>query len=238
MSTPLRIGVVIPSGGRGTRFGGEQPKQYVLVEGVPILIRSLRTALAVGGVTQVVVAMQTEEFPTVREMLETHHCTDARIVLVEGGSERMYSVARALEHPSLNEVDVVLIHDAVRPFATVDLFERIAQAAHQYGAVIPTLAVPDTLKRVDTSECVVETVDRSQIRRAQTPQGFHTSLIRTVYANAIATNLVGTDCASLCEGAGLTVHIVNGEEQNIKITTPFDLSLGIFLLNRDSSTST
>lgn len=238
MSTSLRVGVVIPSGGRGTRFGGEQPKQYLLVDGVPILIRSLRTALAASGVTHVIVAMQPEEFPTVQEMLETYHCTDARIVFVEGGSERVYSVARGLAHPSLDDVDVVLIHDAVRPFATVDLFDRIALAASEQGAVIPVLAVTDTLKRVDSSGCIVETIDRSQIRRAQTPQGFRSSLIRDVYANAIARNVVGTDCASLCEVAGFTVHTVSGEEQNIKITTPFDLALGVFLLDRGSSAST
>lgn len=230
MSAPYRVGIVIPAGGRGTRFGGDTPKQYLNLAGEPIIIRTIRTALATKHVCAVVIAAQTTEFALLTRLIEEHGIIDARLVLTEGGAERYASVAKGLAHPTLDAADVILVHDAVRPLASTDLFDRVAEAALTNGAVIPAVAVTDTLKRVDAAGVIVETIDRSTIRRAQTPQGFSGELIRRVYQAATADGTVATDCASLCEHAGIAVHVIDGEERNIKVTTAFDLELASMLL--------
>lgn len=234
MIAPYTVGIVIPAGGRGTRFGADSPKQYLLLDGVPIIVRTLRTALNVSNVCAIVIAVQTEEIVTVRSLLQEYGCADSRITVVEGGAQRLESVAKGLAHPTLSHADVVLIHDAVRPLASAGLFDRVAESARVRGAVIPSVAVTDTLKKIDIDGVVIETIDRSLIRRAQTPQGFTGELIRHVYADAARSGSAATDCASLCEQAGIAVHTVDGEESNIKITTPFDLALASLLLAQKS----
>ncbi len=231
MSASSRVGVVIPAGGRGTRFGTDIPKQYLELRGIPILVRTVQTALMVDGLCSLVLAVQCEEIDIVHGLLRTNGCSDSRIHITEGGAERHLSVARGLAHPSLDEADVVLIHDAVRPLASIALYNTVAQAARTHGAAIPVIAVTDTLKRVDDLSVIIETVDRSSMRRAQTPQGFTRDQIRAIYASAIERGIGATDCSSLCEQAGIAVHAVSGEEHNIKITTPFDRALASLLLD-------
>lgn len=230
MNAPYQVGIVIPAGGRGTRFGGGTPKQYLLLAGEPIIIRTIRTALAAEHVCAVVIAAQTSEFAHLTSLIEHHGIVDARVVLTEGGSERYESVARGLTHPSLDPADVILVHDAVRPLASTSLFDRVAAEAAVHGAVVPVIPVADTLKRVDAEGSIIETIDRSAVRRAQTPQGFSASLIRAVYAEALHTGVGGTDCASLCESGGLPVRTIQGEEHNLKITTTFDLAVATMVL--------
>lgn len=230
MSATYSVGIVIPAGGRGKRFGAQTPKQFLDLLGTPIIVRSIRTALAASNVTSVVISVQAESREELMALLHEHDCQDPRLALVDGGAERHHSVARGLAHSSMEGVDVILIHDAVRPLASVALFDRVAQAAMTHGAVIPVIAVPDTLKRVSPDGVVVSTIDRSEIRRAQTPQGFFGPLIRAIYADAMERERAATDCASLCEQSGVEVHVVDGEESNIKVTTPFDLQIASTLL--------
>jgi len=233
MNASYRVGVVIPAGGRGTRFGTDVPKQYLELRGIPILVRTVQTALLADGLCSLVIAVQSQELDHVHSLLRMHGCTDSRIHITEGGAERHLSVARGLAHPSLDNAEVVLIHDAVRPLASVALFNTVAQSARIHGAAIPVIAVTDTLKRVDLTGIIIETVDRSSMRRAQTPQGFSREQIRAIYASAIERDMGATDCSSLCEQAGIDVHTVSGEEHNIKITTPFDRALASLLLDAD-----
>jgi 2-C-methyl-D-erythritol 4-phosphate cytidylyltransferase len=233
MSALYRVGVVIPAGGRGTRFGADIPKQYLELCGIPILVRSVQTALLVDGLCSLVIAVQPAEIEHVRTLLSTHQCSDSRVHVTAGGAERHLSVAKGLMHPSLDEANIVLIHDAVRPLASVALFNAVAHAAHMHGAAIPVISVTDTLKRVDDGGVVIETVDRSSMRRAQTPQGFTQERIRAIYATAIERGISATDCSSLCEQADVVVHTIVGEEHNIKITTPFDRALASLLLDKN-----
>ena len=238
MSTPYTVGVVVPAGGRGKRFGGDRPKQFIDLDGTPVIIRTLRTALSVPSVRSVVVAAHPDDHVELASLLQEHGCVDSRLSIVDGSTERHLSVGRGLSHPSLDGVDVILIHDAVRPLASADLFERIAEAANRLDAVIPGIPVADTLKRIDHDDTITETIDRSTIRRAQTPQGFRAALIRQVYAAALEQSLSATDCAALCEGAGIRVHVIAGEEQNIKVTTPLDLALASVFLQVGSKRNT
>lgn len=231
MNATYSVGIVIPAGGRGTRFGGDIPKQYVDLGGLPIIVRTVRTALAADHVRALIIAVRREEIGQLRSLLEAHGCTDERIDIIEGGAERHQSVAKGLAHPLLEGADVILVHDAVRPLASIALFNEVAMAAHAHGAAIPAIPIADTLKRVNARDIIIETVDRASIRRAQTPQGFSGELIRSVYAEAMDRDLAATDCASLAEQADVPVLIIPGEERNIKITTAFDLALASLLLN-------
>ncbi|MBU3679152.1 MAG: 2-C-methyl-D-erythritol 4-phosphate cytidylyltransferase [Candidatus Kapabacteria bacterium] len=223
MSAPYQVGIVIPAGGRGTRFGGATLKQYLDLAGEPIIVRALRTALAAKSVCAVVVAAQKTEFAHLAGLVEIHGIADPRLVLTEGGAERYESVAKGLVHPALDAADVILVHDAVRPLASTSLFDRVAAEASVHGAVVPTIPVVDTLKRIGSDGVIIETIDRSVVRRAQTPQGFRADILRRIYSEALSAGDQVTDCSSLCERAGITVHVVEGEERNIKVTSPTDM---------------
>lgn len=165
-------------------------------------------------------------------LLDEYGIMDQRIHLVDGGHERAVSVWQGLQHPSIGNVELVAIHDAVRPLASAQLWERLVTAAATNGSAIPVLPVVDTLKSV-VDNVVVETVDRSTIRRVQTPQVFRRDLVSEAYRLGMADSWYGTDCASLCERMGVRVHCVAGEEHNIKITTPFDVLLAELFLTRN-----
>lgn len=232
MNTDINLGVIIPAGGSGHRFGGNIPKQYFPIDGVPSIIRTVRTALMLLGCRTVVIAAAQDQHDVLRGLFAEYHVVDERLHIVTGGHERTTSVASALTHESLLHVEIIAIHDAVRPLASQELWERVVLAAQTHGCVIPTLPVVDTLKRVD-QDVVTETIDRASVRRVQTPQAFQAELIRSAYNDAIASKWYGTDCASLCERKGLVVHCVLGEEHNIKITRPFDVVVAEAFLARN-----
>ena len=233
MSSANHIGIVIPSGGSGTRFGSATLKQYLELGGVPVIIHSVRTALSLLGTETIVIAAQRAEHETLATLIQEAGLTDPRIHIVEGGSERQASVYNALQHASINTTRIVAIHDAVRPFASAGLWYSVIQAAESHGAAIPVLPVTDTVKVV-VDRVVLNTVDRTSLRRAQTPQAFSTEMIRHAYSTAESNGLLATDCASLCEQVGIRVHCVPGEDHNIKITTSFDATLAeaIFVRNQ------
>ncbi len=221
MKTHSRIGVILPAGGSGVRFGANVPKQYTEIGGLPVIVRSIATALMLDNVVVVVVAAQTEQHGVLSEILARSGVHDTRIHFVAGGSERQASVYNALRHAAIDDTDIVAIHDAVRPLASPALWNRVVDEASGFGAAIPVLPVTDTLKVVSDG-IVTGTADRSSMYRAQTPQAFQTALIRHAYERAHQEGYAGTDCASLCEYVGVVVRCVAGEDRNIKITTAFD----------------
>lgn len=227
-----RVGIVIPAGGTGSRFGSNTPKQYLPVGGVPVIVRCIETALLIDRITCVIVAASVDQHETLAGMFQEFGLADSRIHVVGGGSERQESVYNALQHPAVEFTDVVAIHDAVRPFASIELWNSVIDAAVVHGAAIPVLPLSDTIKRVEEG-VVLDTVDRSTLRRAQTPQVFHTAIIRHAYIRAREQGWSGTDCASLCERTGVNVHCVVGDEVNIKITTPLDATLAEAILLRN-----
>ena len=216
----MNIGVIIPAAGRGVRMGGVVAKQYMPLNGMAVIVHSVVNALNTDGVVSVVIALAPDDVQC-RQALEASDVFDERIHLVEGGDERQFSVQKALSHPSLNDVDVILVHDAVRPLATSALFEEVATQAMEKGAVVPVVAVVDTIKQVEDGK-VVRTVSRADLRRAQTPQGFHNNIIRKAYEVADDVIRRSTDDASLVEELGQTVYICAGEPWNLKLTKPDD----------------
>ena len=231
LSSHMNIGVIIPAAGRGVRFGSTIPKQYLKLKGTPVIVHTLRTVLSVRGVTSVVVALSSDD-KMFDLSVQMSGLSDPRLVTVEGGSERQHSIQAALMHPSMQNVDIILVHDAVRPLATKDLCERVVDAANEHGAVVPARPVSDTIKRVDENSNVVETIPRGELRAVQTPQGFRTEVLRNAYEKG--QFMLGTDDASLVEAGGSNVHVIDGEPWNIKVTTPVDLDIADVLMNGTS----
>ena len=211
------VTAIIAAGGRGLRMGGSRPKQLIAIDGRTLLERSVRAFVAHPSVDEVVVALPPEVILDPPAYLQS---ASKRLRLVEGGTRRQDSVSNAFR-AAAPESDVILIHDAARPFVSADLIARTIDAAAAHGAAIAAIEVHDTVKRV-RQQVIQETLDRETIFLAQTPQGFR----RDVLAAAVALGQAGveaTDEAGLAERAGYAVHVVAGEPDNIKITTPDDL---------------
>ena len=211
------VTAIIAAGGRGLRIGGSRPKQLLAIDGRSLLERSVAAFLAHPSVNEVVVALPPDVVGDPPAYLQGAVKT---LRLVAGGARRQDSVSNAFEAAAAIS-EVILIHDAARPFVSAALIDRTIEAAAAHGAAIAALEVTDTVKRVRHG-VIEETLDRETIFLAQTPQGFR----REVLAAAVALGQSGveaTDEAALAERAGYTVHVVPGESKNIKITTPEDL---------------
>jgi 2-C-methyl-D-erythritol 4-phosphate cytidylyltransferase len=213
----VTIGVVIAAAGRGSRLGAAGPKAFLPLAGRTLLSRCLDPFLAHPEVRAISVAVPDPDTPGIV-------VPDPRLRVVRGGDERQDSVRAGLE--ALGEVDVILVHDAARPFASRALIDRVAAAAFAHGAAVPAVTIPDTLKRVDADGRVVATLARDGLHLAQTPQGFRPDIIRRAHEAARRDGVVATDDAALVERLGGAVFVVPGDPANIKITAPADVRLG------------
>ncbi len=211
---------------------GTSRKQFMLLDGAPILIHTLRKFLACPRVDEIVVPLRPEDIEGFRADLERERPAKP-VRLVPGGKYRQDSVRSGLAHVS-PEVDLVAVHDAVRPFVSVDLIEKVIQAAAATGAAILGIPPVDTVKQVDrtTIRC---TLPRERIVLAQTPQVFRIDLLRRAYEQAAQDEFVGTDEASLIEHLDMDVTVVLGSDRNIKITRPGDMALARLFLEESRS---
>jgi 2-C-methyl-D-erythritol 4-phosphate cytidylyltransferase/2-C-methyl-D-erythritol 2,4-cyclodiphosphate synthase len=212
----MYVTAIIAAGGRGERFGAGQPKQLLSIGGQTILERSVSLFVSHPDVDEVVVALPAALAAAPPAYLQ-HASKPLRIVA--GGARRQDSVAAAFACVS-DEADVVVVHDAARPFASADLIARTIAAAAESGAALAALEARDTVKLV-RDRAVERTVDRRTVFLAQTPQAFRRDVLR----DALASDVDATDEATLAERAGHQVRIVDGEASNIKITTPDDLAM-------------
>lgn len=242
----MKVVVIIPAAGLGTRMapvpstkGRKSPpsKQFTELDGTPILIRTLRKFTAVEAVSEIWIALRENEIEGFRGRLagEPHEVLRKRIELVAGGEHRQQSVANALNAISTEPDDIVLVHDAVRPFVTAAIIHEVIEAAQKYGAAIAGLPAMDTVKQVErTAEgaLIKTTIPRASVVMAQTPQGFLYSVIKNAFDEATADGFLGTDEASLVERSGREVAVVMGSPRNIKITTPADMELAEFYLKK------
>ncbi|MGB8259278.1 MAG: 2-C-methyl-D-erythritol 4-phosphate cytidylyltransferase [Terracidiphilus sp.] len=230
----MQVFAILPAAGLGTRMAGPQPKQFLALDGVPILIHSLRAFAAVERVTSIVVAVRKPEMERVEAQVAEYGFS-GRVRVVEGGDHRQDSVAHALASLDAEPDDIVLVHDAVRPLINAATIDRTIDAVLQHGAAIVGLPAVDTIKQVERTAhgaLVTATIPREFVVLAQTPQGFRYGLLRQVFAEAEADGFVGTDEASLVERAGLPVAVVHGSAVNLKITQPGDLELAEFYLRQ------
>jgi 2-C-methyl-D-erythritol 4-phosphate cytidylyltransferase len=230
----MQVFAILPAAGLGTRMAGPQPKQFLALDGVPILVHSLRAFAAVPRVTRIVVAVRKTEIERVQAQV-TENGFDGRVQVVEGGDNRQESVVHALAVIEAAPDDVVLVHDAVRPLIDAATIDRTIDAVIEFGAAIVGLPAVDTIKQVERTAhgaLVVSTIPREFIVQAQTPQGFRFSVLQSAFAEATADGFVGTDEASVVERAGHSVAVVHGSHVNLKITQAGDLELAEFYLRQ------
>jgi 2-C-methyl-D-erythritol 4-phosphate cytidylyltransferase len=250
----MKVIVIIPAAGLGTRMAPmpsamdakaiaakirkpHPSKQFTDLAGTPILIHTLRKFAAVDAVSEIWIALRENEIEGFRERLalEAGDVLKKNVELVAGGEHRQQSVEHALNAISAAPDDIVLVHDAVRPLVTGEIIRDVIEAAKKYGAAIAALPAVDTVKQVErTAEgaIVKATIPRSGVVLAQTPQGFHYSVIKKAFDEAAADGFMGTDEASLAERSGHEVAVVMGSPRNIKITTPGDMELAEFYLRK------
>jgi 2-C-methyl-D-erythritol 4-phosphate cytidylyltransferase len=242
----MKVIVIIPAAGLGTRMGpvagakskARQPvlsKQFTELGGTPILIHTLRKFAAVEAMSEIWIALRKNEIAGFRARLqsEAKDILKKKVELVVGGEHRQQSVEHALNAVSATADDIVLVHDAVRPFVTAEIIGAVIEAAKKYGAAIAGLPAVDTVKQVErTAEGAVikTTIPRAGVVLAQTPQGFRYGVIKKAFDEASADGFMGTDEASLVERAGHEVAVVMGSPTNIKITSPGDMDLAEFYL--------
>ena len=210
----MAVLVIIPAAGSGSRFGGDIPKQFVALAGKPILQHVVERFLLDDEVSRVIVPIAEVLVATVKPM--------PRVKFVAGGATRQQSVTRGLEAAGDEVEDIVAVHDAVRPFFSIDVFHRAVAAAREHGAGFPALAVSDTIHVLDGDK-VVMTPDRRFLAAAQTPQCFRTEVLRDVLARASREGDDASDEAGLAAKYGHDVRAVPGDSMNFKITRPEDL---------------
>jgi len=242
----MKVFVIIPAAGLGTRMapaaGSKRSKpaatkQFAELDGVPVLVRTLSNFASCPDISEIYVALRASEIAPFRNRLQKDfpEIWAKKPVLLEGGEHRQGSVNNALAQISAAPDDIVLVHDAVRPFATHEMIRDVIKAVEHYGAAIVGIPAIDTVKQVErTAEGAVikATITRQQIVMAQTPQGFRYDLIKKAFDEASADGFIGTDEASLVERSGHQVAVVMGMPRNIKITTPSDFELAEFYLKQ------
>jgi 2-C-methyl-D-erythritol 4-phosphate cytidylyltransferase len=237
----MKVVVIIPAAGLGTRMasalGGKKhtaSKQFTELAGTPVLIHTLRKFAAGSPASEIYVALRANEMDAFRDRLNDAADLQGKTIrIVEGGEHRQQSVANAIAAISAAADDIVLVHDAVRPFVSAEIIAEVIEGARKYGAAIAGVPAVDTVKQVErTAEgaVVTATVPRERVVMAQTPQGFRFDLLKKAFDEAAADGFIGTDEASLVERSGHQVAVVMGSPKNIKITTPADLELAEFYL--------
>ena len=209
----------------GKRMGAGANKQYLLLDGMPILAHTLKVFEAAPFIAGIYLITPEKEIPFCRtDVVERYGFSKVRAI-VPGGAERQHSVLNGLTAmEGIGRDDLVLIHDGVRPFVTVDLLQRAASAADEFGGAIVAVPVKDTVK-IARDGIIAATPPREELWLAQTPQAFRYGLIRSAHESAAAEGFLGTDDASLLERQGRQLRIVMGDYRNIKITTPEDMLL-------------
>ncbi len=221
---------IIVAGGSGTRFGAEVPKQFLLLDGQPILMRSIQAFDdALDGVEHdIVVTLPADQMAFWGDLCGRYGFSTPHHV-VPGGKTRWHSVKNALDSlGGVDDIDVVAVHDGVRPLAGADLIGRVMAAARRDGAAIPVVMLNDSVRQVDGDAS--HALDRSSLRAVQTPQAFDARLLMDAYGQPFRPTF--TDDASVVESMGRAVTLVEGDSANLKITRPMDLALAEYLLNQ------
>jgi 2-C-methyl-D-erythritol 4-phosphate cytidylyltransferase len=221
----------------GTRMGADSPKQFRLLDGMPVVIFTLRRLAACPMVGEFLIATRGDEVEALKTRIAAERLPRPVRVL-EGGDTRQESVDKALaEVPKKTEL--ILVHDAVRPLVTRDQVERVIAEAERCGAAILGIPAMDTVKEVKRASLpedvalITATIPRERVVLAQTPQVFRSALLREAFARAAADGFTASDEAALVERLGHNVHVVLGSERNLKITRPGDLEIAEFYLSRE-----
>jgi len=228
------VGVVIPAGGRGLRMlarptggGRTLPKPFLLLNGKPILQYSIQAFESRKSVNEIVIVVPEDQVRRAEELIKKARFKKVSHVVI-GGSERQHSVRNGLLSFD-KEPEIILVHDAVRPFVTAEVINKVVEESEKYGAAVVGVRVKDTVK-LGEEGFYKKTLDRNKLWAVQTPQGFRFEILKRAHIAAQRTAFLGTDEASLVERLRIPVKIVEGDYRNIKITTDDDLKLAEMLL--------
>jgi len=220
--------VVLPAAGSGKRMGAGRNKLFLELLEKPILIHTLEVFEQDDNCTGIWLAVKPAERAVIQKMLENYGISKVK-GLPDGGAERQHSVHACMKE--MGQVDIVLVHDAARPFITRDIIANLVQSAHNFGAAIAGVRAKDTMKKVRNG-IIEETVDRESLWMIQTPQAFRFDLIVEAEDVAEKVGFLGTDEAMLVERLGHEVHIVESNYENVKMTTKEDLLFGEAILRK------
>jgi 2-C-methyl-D-erythritol 4-phosphate cytidylyltransferase len=225
----IRYWAVVPAAGASRRFAADLPKQYVLLNGQPILSHTLQNLFSVTALSAVVLVHAADD-PNVQSLPEIQH---SKLITAVGGSERADSVLNglmALQNQAAED-DWILVHDAARPCCTAAMIQQLIEqlSEHVVGGLLAT-PVHDTVKQVDSQQNITATIDRSLLWRAQTPQMFRYAVLKKALQSARDDRVIVTDEAQAIERIGLVSRVIMGSEKNIKITRQDDLRLAAFYL--------
>lgn len=224
----IRVAAIVVAAGQGTRFGSDIPKQFLLLQNRPVIVHTLERLQSAACISQIIVVVGKEWVGYMGgEILARFHF-DKISAVVPGGKERQDSVLAGLQVLSTPH-EIVIVHDAVRPLFSHNLLERVITACATFEACVPGLPARDTVKRID-GDRISETVPRESLRLVQTPQAFRYQNLLQAFAEAAKINFYSTDEAALVEKFGGRVGWVEGEETNLKITTPRDLQIAELFL--------
>jgi 2-C-methyl-D-erythritol 4-phosphate cytidylyltransferase/2-C-methyl-D-erythritol 2,4-cyclodiphosphate synthase len=234
----IKVGLLVVAAGRGLRLGADRPKQYLSCAGRPLIVHTLEALASSFPFSAVTVAIRAEDRP-LYDQATAHLAASAAAVLgppAIGGATRQQSVLAGLEALAATELDIVLIHDAVRPFPSGKLVARASEAAERHGAAAPGTAMSDTVKQVDADGRVLATPQRSALRAVQTPQAFRFPLILAAHRRAAAASVGDlTDDVAVAEWAGAPAYVFEGDPANVKVTTMQDLEAAEARLTATSS---
>ncbi len=217
--------IIIVAGGKGLRMGGDVPKQFMPLAGKPVLMHTLERFHSFDAALQIILVLPRDHQPYWRALCEHHHFAVPHQI-ADGGASRFLSSKSGLDLIPADADGVVMIHDGVRPFVSHEVIGRCLRAARRDGAAIPVMPVVETLRQQDGDTWT--TVPRDQYRAVQTPQAFDIALARKAFSQPGSP--LFTDDASVVESIGQQVTMVEGNRENIKLTTPFDLTVAEALL--------
>jgi 2-C-methyl-D-erythritol 4-phosphate cytidylyltransferase len=223
---------IIVAAGSGERMGLERSKPFLPLGGKPILAHAIEKFEECSAVEEIILVARREDKEAAGAMISDYRFQKVS-TLAEGGAQRQDSVYEGLRALGSRRIRYVLVHDGVRPFVSVEKIHRLLAACQEYGAAILAVPLKDTIKRSNAVPFVEETLDRTKLWAAQTPQGFTIDILTRAYEQARRDHFVATDDAGLVEHLGVRVKIIEGEYENIKITTPDDLQLAEHILHRE-----
>ncbi|MEO7080313.1 MAG: 2-C-methyl-D-erythritol 4-phosphate cytidylyltransferase [Flavobacteriales bacterium] len=218
---------IIVAGGSGKRMGSTVPKQFLLLRGKPVLCHTIEAFYRFDADMQIIVVLPIEQMDAWTALCSKHGFTIHHTV-VAGGAERFHSVGEGLK--AVKHIGLVAVHDGVRPLVSLELIARCFAAAEEHGAAIPVVPLSSSVRELEDGGS--HAVDRSRLRTVQTPQCFRVELLRKAFE--LPYDPVFTDEATLVERMGLAVHLLDGEELNIKVTTPVDLRVAEVVLEAGS----
>lgn len=232
----MKTVAIIPAGGAGTRLKSHIAKQYLLLDSLPVLVQTLQVFQNSPDINEIILALPSEDMVHVHQELAEKYGLTKVTQVVAGGKERQDSVNNCL-NAIQGDCDIVVVHDAVRPFVTKEFIARVVDAARSMGAAVTGVKIKDTIKKVNDDHKIAMTVPRENLWSAQTPQAFQFELLKESYRTAYEENFYGTDDASLVERLGKEIRMVEGTYENLKITTNEDMRIADALMKKRNTAS-